>query len=70
MAARAEILQRATAFCVAAPVGSFEDRISVTSRSARMFVKKLIQPSVGDKLLHVQRVLATRAQGCRLMPQP
>src|SRR5215469_8975873 len=35
---------RATAFCVSELVGSGEDRISVTSRSARKFVKKLIQP--------------------------
>ncbi len=34
----------AIAFCVAGLAGSFEDRISVTSRSARRFVKKLIQP--------------------------
>jgi hypothetical protein len=35
---------RATAFCVSELVGSGEDRISVMSRSARKFVKKLIQP--------------------------
>src|SRR5579863_4392065 len=35
---------RATAFCVAGLAGSVEDRISVISRSARRFEKKLIQP--------------------------
>ena len=34
----------ATAFCVAGLAGSVVDRISVISRSARKFVKKLIQP--------------------------
>src|SRR5215470_2444634 len=37
-------VSRATAFCVSELVGSDEDRISVMSRSARKFVKKLIQP--------------------------
>src|ERR1700682_5985559 len=61
------------AFCVAAPVESFEDRISVTSRSARKFVKKLIQPFRRGQLLHVQRVLATRAKDprqTRIYPVP
>src|ERR1035438_5099593 len=35
---------RSTAFLVAGSVGSFEERISVTSLSARRFVKKLIEP--------------------------
>ena len=35
---------RATAFCVAGLAGSVDDRISVISRSARKFEKKLIQP--------------------------
>ena len=44
---------RAIAFCVAGLDGSVADRISVTSRSARKFVKKLIQPFRGEPLLHV-----------------
>src|ERR1700730_7804694 len=56
---------RATAFCVATPVGSFEDRISVTSRSARKFVKKLIQPFRRGRLLHTSSALANQSQGCK-----
>ena len=41
---------RAIAFCVAGLDGSVADRISVTSRSARKFVKKLIQPFRGEPL--------------------
>jgi hypothetical protein len=37
-------ISRTTAFFVAGLAGSFEERISVTSRSARKFVKKLIEP--------------------------
>src|SRR3974377_1392976 len=43
---------RATAFCVAGLVGSLEERISVSSRSARKFVKKLIRPFCPTRLLH------------------
>src|SRR5437879_2145521 len=42
----------ATAFCVAGLAESVEDLISVTSRSARRFVKKLIQPFRRAQLPH------------------
>jgi phosphopantothenoylcysteine synthetase/decarboxylase len=47
---------RATAFCVSELVGSGEDRISVMSRSARKFVKKLIQPFRRSSSRHASRM--------------
>src|ERR1700722_11458969 len=44
--------RRAMAFCRAGLAGSVEDRISVTSRSARRFVKKLIRPFRRGSFLH------------------
>src|SRR5580700_6168855 len=37
----------AAAFCATGSVGPVEDLISVTSRSARKLVKKLIHPAIG-----------------------
>src|SRR6266853_890768 len=64
---------RATAFCVAAPVGSFEDRISVTSRSARKFVKKLIHLSVVETPCTPPARPRDQSRGCkrtRIYPGP
>src|SRR5204863_3830290 len=57
---------RAIAFWVAALLGSFDDRISVTSRSARKFVKKLIQPFRRTPLrTHPARLRDQTMRGCR-----
>jgi hypothetical protein len=44
MAPAPKDLSFATALCVAGLAGFEDERISVTKRSARKFVKKLIQP--------------------------
>jgi len=75
---------RAIAYWVAALLASFDDRISVTSRSARKFVKKLIQPFRRTPLrTHPARLRDQTMRGCRgsvragaalsrsrIMPQP
>jgi hypothetical protein len=64
---------RSIAFCVAGLEASVADRISVTSRSARKFVKKLIQLSVaGSSCMQSSAPFATEqvAQWVQACPGP